>query len=111
MFDRHALAPVRHIRRLTPLLALLLVAGGLLPAAHLAPRAHASGPTFVVSAYGGLGQTRDVALGDLNGDGALDVMEGRWEGNIVYLNDGAGHPSSGSPFGGEHVPSASRWAT
>ena len=42
----------------------------------------------------GTHQTRTIALGDLNGDGLLDVMTGYvyWDDNIIFLNDGEGDP-------------------
>jgi len=46
-------------------------------------------------------QTTSVVLGDLNGDGALDIVTGNYEQpNRVYLNDGSGN----FPAGGEQLP-------
>jgi len=38
----------------------------------------------------GAANSRDVALGDMNGDGALDAFIGAGMGNLVWINDGAG---------------------
>ena len=35
--------------------------------------------------------TWSVVLGDVNGDGYLDLITGNYGTNVVYLNDGAGH--------------------
>ena len=53
----------------------------------------------------------DVALGDLNGDGALDIYfaNGRWSQlDQIWLNDGAAtFYSSGQAFGGENTANVS----
>ncbi len=46
-------------------------------------------------------QTTSVAMGDLNGDGALDIVTGNFgQLNMVYLNDGSGR----FPGDGEQLP-------
>src|SRR5262245_55210022 len=92
-------ARTRQLRRLALLLA-LLIAGGLLTAGPLAPQAHAAGkpapaspiayapvfaPAAAPQAAAGLdfskiflntGYTLAIASGDVNGDGALDLLAG-----------------------------------
>ena len=47
-------------------------------------------------------RTRDVALGDLDGDGDLDAISAtQGDGNAVWLNDGSGNFSSGRVFGSD----------
>jgi hypothetical protein len=67
------------------------------------PVTHADGPAFDEPRLFGTGSdgTRRVAVGDVNGDGALDLVTGNQcghkgctesgEQNVVYLNDGAGN--------------------
>jgi hypothetical protein len=44
--------------------------------------------------------TFSVAVGDMNGDGHLDIIAGNsTQQNFVYLNDGAGNFPTGRPFG------------
>ncbi|MCB9102292.1 MAG: VCBS repeat-containing protein, partial [Anaerolineales bacterium] len=68
--------------------------------------ARADGPTFnTVRTFGGVNNTNSVAVGDLNGDGFLDIVEGNFlasggQQSYVYLNDGTGGFLSASPFGG-----------
>lgn len=44
--------------------------------------------------------TYSVALGDMNGDGYIDIVSGNFgQLSMVYLNNGAGNFSNGLPFG------------
>jgi len=65
-------------------------------------------PNFVDGGTGGIGLTgaRSVVLGDVNGDGHLDVIVGYFfQANRVYLNDGSGgFPATGTTFGAPTEP-------
>jgi hypothetical protein len=51
--------------------------------------------------FGSTDNTRSVAVGDLNGDGALDIVVGNeFQQSMVYLNDGTDRFPSGVSFGG-----------
>jgi len=75
----------------------------------LAPVAHAQSPIF--DPYTSLpqpGLSESTVLGDLNGDGALDLVVGKWDVNQVartgvffYLNDGQGRFTAARPVGSE----------
>jgi hypothetical protein len=70
-----------------------------------------SPPTFVAgSAFGpDTNDTRSVALGDMDGDGDLDIATGNLkEQNVVYLNDGVGNFYSGPVICGVTKPSSVR---
>ena len=58
------------------------------------PPAYADDPTFTTRRpFGsGLDDTRGVAVGDMNGDGALDIVASTvGQQNVVYLNDESGN--------------------
>jgi len=83
-------------------LALPLVAVSFLLLFLAVSPSRASDLTFdTVYGFGDpVGNTTSIAMGDLNGDGMLDLVVGDyWQPNVVYLNDGSGAFSSGSPFG------------
>jgi len=49
-------------------------------------------PSLRIRCFGpGSSNTFSVALGDVNGDGALDLVVGNTGQNVVYLNNGTGH--------------------
>jgi large repetitive protein len=91
------------------LITLLLATVCLLALAP--PAAHADEPTFATRRLFGTGDdvTYSVAVGDMNGDGHLDVVIGNYgrsvnnviigEQNVVYLNDGQGNFSTPRFFG------------
>lgn len=49
------------------------------------------------SSFGDRRDTHSVAVGDLNGDHALDVVTAHSGQNYIYINDGAGNFNSGYP--------------
>jgi len=63
--------------------------------ARLALLATAGVPSFDNRRFFGppTDQTSSVAIGDMNGDGALDIVVGNYQqhNNVVYLNDGVGN--------------------
>lgn len=66
--------------------------------------------TFVASSSFGNADTRDVALGDLDGDGDLDIITanfGSGEPNGVWLNDGTGAFTPTTPLGTTHSTTVS----
>jgi hypothetical protein len=69
---------MRLIRRIASLMALLLVAAGLIPVVSLAPMIWAADPpfTFPTPLPRTVGLPSSVAIGDLNGDATLDIVLG-----------------------------------
>jgi FG-GAP-like repeat/FG-GAP repeat len=68
---------------------------------HSTP-ALAADPTFGARTLlgPGLDRTHSVAVGDLNGDGALDIVVGNYgQQSAVYWNNGAGDFTQSTPFG------------
>ena len=43
--------------------------------------------------------TTAIDIGDMNGDGALDLVIGNWGINVVHFNDGSGQFPTSQPFG------------
>jgi len=65
-------------------------------------------PTFTAQYFGGPKNTTSVAVGDLNGDGALDIVQGNsGEPSIVYWNDGAGGFVAGPQLSGVYSKTTS----
>jgi FG-GAP-like repeat len=50
-------------------------------------------PAFIYRYYGAPGTSGVAAMGDMDGDGSLDIVNGN---GLVYLNDGAGNYFSGA---------------
>jgi hypothetical protein len=88
-------------RLLAPLLVMLLAALWPWPGPT-----RAQGPNFEpFFAFGGPDNTLSLAVGDLNDDGALDIVVGNdsfstAQQSTIYLNDGTGRFPNGIPFGG-----------
>jgi hypothetical protein len=60
----------------------------------------ADSPTFDTAyALGASDDSESVAMGDLDGDGALDIVVGNRAQNLVYLSDGIGGLSTAIPLG------------
>ena len=69
---------------------------------YLNPSRNLETDTWTSKAVGGIEDTHSVALGDLNGDGRLDVVAGNYDQpSQVYLNSGAGRLS---PFSYSNEP-------
>ena len=60
-----------------------------------------SGSGLTASSHSGLGSTatRDIALADLDGDGAIDLIEGTWGQDQIALGNGAGSFAAPTTFG------------
>ncbi len=94
-------APGRHVPRsglvgIAGVLLFLVV--GLLGLGLLVAQAY--DPVFgTVHPFGNNEQVLDVVVGDLDGDGALDLVAGNEGQNYVFLNNGSGNFASVHPFG------------
>jgi hypothetical protein len=91
-------------RRLLPLLVIVLSIAGEFPPHSAMPVAHAGAANFDTRRVFGTGSdtTGSIVVGDMDGDGDLDMVVGNSSGagptadqDVVYLNDGAGNFYSG----------------
>ncbi|MEZ4869924.1 MAG: FG-GAP-like repeat-containing protein [Caldilineaceae bacterium] len=104
-FSTRTLSGLPRPRGRHPLFWLFVVGlGGMLLALQSLP-VHAEEPSFAERRPFGMenDSINSVAVGDVNGDGTLDLVTGSFLAqNVVYLNDGQGNfnwPGSGRPFG------------
>jgi hypothetical protein len=101
----HPLSLAYRRSRITSLCVALILLAGLLPVGPLgsliAP-AQAADPGFAVRRFFGQGKNlMSAAIGDMDGDGDLDIVGGSKPPffNTIYLNDGLGNFVAGSSFG------------
>ncbi|NJN68058.1 MAG: hypothetical protein HC884_15785 [Chloroflexaceae bacterium] len=95
--DRTARA--RMVRVILHLVLITLSVNGLLLVPITVPPVRAEAPSF--DTRRAFGRTNpdalSVALGDVDGDGDLDIVTGNRGQNVVYLNDGSGNFASDLP--------------